>query len=117
MPLSVRGGGHEDVRNALVSRSTPSFHKYFTEAKRLESLRKNVEAARKLWGAVTALLCSDIKEVCVLEVISIEPLVSHAKILYCYADVLPEDGFKRRWKKCIELFNKVIERKTYTENE
>ena len=111
----LTGWTEEDVRNALVSGNTPSFHKYFSEAKRLESWCKNAEAARKLWGAVTALLCSDIKEVCVLEAVSVEPLVSHVKTLYCYADALPEDGFKRRWKKCIKLFNEVVERKTYTE--
>jgi len=106
----LTGWTEEDVRNALRG-NMPSFHKYFTEAKRHESWCRNAEAARKLWGAVTALLCKDIKEVCVLEAVSIEPLVSHAKTLYRYADALPQDGFRRRWEKCIKLFNEVVERK------
>jgi len=85
----LTGWTEEDVRNALVSNKTPSFHKYFTEAQRLELWLKREEAARKLWGAVTALLCNNIKEFCVLEVVSVEPLVTHAKTLYCYADALP----------------------------
>ena len=59
----LTGWTEEDVRNALVSNKTPSFHKYFTEAQRLELWLKKEEAARKLWGAVTALLCNNIKEV------------------------------------------------------
>jgi len=107
----LTGWTEEDVRNALISNKTPSFHKYFTEAQRLELWLKREDAARKLWGAVTALLCNNIKEVCVLETVSVEPLVTHAKTLYCYADSLPAEGFKRRWEKCIKLFNEVVERK------
>jgi len=107
----LTGWTEEDVRDALINNKTPSFHKYFTEAQRLELWLKKEEAARKLWGAVTALLCNNIKEVCVLEAVSVEPLVTHAKTLYCYADALPDDGFKRRWEKCIKLFNEVVERK------
>jgi len=107
----LTGWTEEDVRNALMSGKTPSFHKYFTEAQRLELWLKKEEAVRKLWGAVTALLCNNIKEVCVLEAVSVEPLVTHAKTLYCYADVLSAEGFKRRWEKCIKLFNEVVERK------
>jgi len=107
----LTGWTEEDVRNALVSGGVPSFHKYFTEAQRLELWLKREEAARKLWGAVTALLCNNIKEVCVLEAKSVEPLVTHAKTLCRYADALPTEGFKRRWEKCIKLFNEVVERK------
>jgi len=107
----LTGWTEEDVRNALISNKTPSFHKYFTEAQRLELWLKKEEAARKLWGAVTALLCNNIKEVCVLEAVSVEPLVTHAKTLYCYADSLPTEGFRRRWEKCIKLFNEVVEKK------
>jgi len=107
----LTGWTEEDVRNALVSNKTPSFHKYFTEAQRLEEGLKKEEAARKLWGAVTALLCNNIKEVCVLEAVSVEPLVTHAKTLYCYAESLPTEGFRRRWEKCVKLFNEVVERK------
>ena len=107
----LTGWTEEDVRNALLSGEKPSFHKYFTEAQRLELWLKKEEAVRKLWGAVTALLCNNIKEVCVLEAVSVEPLVTHAKTLYCYADVLSAEGFKRRWEKCIKLFNEVVERK------
>jgi len=107
----LTGWTEEDVRNALVSNKTPSFHKYFTEAQRLELWLKKEEAARKLWGAVTALLCNNIKEVCVLEAVSVEPLVTHAKTLYCYAESLPTEGFKRRWGKCIKLFNELVEKK------
>ena len=107
----LTGWTEEDVRNALMSGKTPSFHKYFTEAQRLELWLKKEEAVRKLWGAVTALLCNNIKEVCVLEAVSVEPLVTHAKTLYCYADSLPTEGFRRRWEKCIKLFNEVVGRK------
>jgi len=107
----LTGWTEEDVRNALVSNKTPPFHKYFTEAQRLELWLKKEEAARKLWGAVTALLCNNIKEVCVLEAVSVEPLVTHAKTLYCYAESLPTEGFKRRWEKCIKLFNELVEKK------
>jgi len=107
----LTGWTEEDVRDALVSNKTPSFHKYFTEAQRLELWLKKEEAARKLWGAVTALLCNNIKEICVLEAVSVEPLVTHAKTLYCYADALPTEGFKRRWEKCIKLFNELVEKK------
>ena len=111
----LTGWTEEDVRNALVSNKTPSFHKYFTEAQRLELWLKREEAARKLWGAVTALLCNNIKEVCVLEAKSVEPLedslVVYAKDLYRYADEFPAEGFERRWEKCIKLFNEVVERK------
>jgi len=107
----LTGWTEEDVRNAIVSNKTPSFHKYFTEAQRLELWLKKEEAARKLWGAVTALLCNNIKEVCVLEAVSVEPLVTHAKTLYCYAESLPTEGFKRRWEKCIKLFNELVEKK------
>jgi len=106
----LTGWTEEDVRDALISNKTPSFHKYFTEAQRLELWLKKEEAVRKLWGAVTALLCNNIKEVCVLEAKSVEPLVTHAKTLYCYADSLPAEGFMRRWEKCIKLFNEVVER-------
>ena len=107
----LTGWTEEDVRNALVSNKTPSFHKYFTEAQRLELWLKKEEAARKLWGAVTALLCNNIKEVCVLEAVSVEPLVIYAKTLYCYAESLPTEGFRRRWEKCIKLFNELVEKK------
>jgi len=107
----LTGWTEEDVRNALVSNKTPPFHKYFTEAQRLELWLKKEEAARKLWGAATALLCNNIKEVCVLEAVSVEPLVTHAKTLYCYAESLPTEGFKRRWEKCIKLFNELVEKK------
>jgi len=111
----LTGWTEEDVRDALLSGEKPSFHKYFTEAQRLELWLKRKEAARKLWGAVTALLCKDIKEVCVLEAVSVEPLedslVVYAKDLYRHADDFPDEGFKRRWEKCIKLFNELVERK------
>ena len=111
----LTGWTEEDVRNALISNKTPSFHRYFTEARRLELWHKREEAVRKLWGAVTALLCNNIKEVCVLEAKSVEPLenslVVYAKDLYRYTDVFPDKSFKRRWEKCIKLFNEVVERK------
>jgi len=110
----LTGWTEEDVRNALMSGRVPSFHKYFTEAQRLELWLKREEAARKLWGAVTALLCNNIKEVCVLEAKSVEPLedslVVYAKDLYRHADEFPAEGFERRWEKCIKLFNEVVER-------
>ncbi len=111
----LTGWTEEDVRNALVSGEVPSFHKYFTEAQRLELWLKREEAARELWGAVTALLCNNIKEVCALEAKSVEPLedslVVYAKDLYRHADEFPDEGFERRWEKCIKLFNEVVERK------
>jgi len=110
----LTGWDEEDVRNALIGK-TPQFYKYFMEARRHELWLEKKEAARKLWGALTALLCSNIKEVCTLEARIDDPLTDslmvYAKDLYRHIDDFPTETFRRRFRQCIKLFNELIKRR------
>jgi len=109
----LTGWTEEDVRDALVSGKVPSFDKYLVEAQGWWLGKE--EAARLLWGAVTAFLCNNIKEVCALRAGCDDPLadllVVYTKDLYRHADDYPNVAFYRRWGDCLMLFKELIERR------